>query len=123
MATPDIRPTDLGDFASDLDAGIYGEKVAQFISDIAQAVVSEVQNPKDTEDKLTLTFTFKQFGSSGAQVMVTHKIDAKIPTTHGHVNEVETKSTAMHVNEGGKTTFFMEHHGQLFDKQGRVESS
>lgn len=117
-----IRPTDLGEFAGDLDAGIFGEKVAQFISEIAQAVVSDENNPKGAEGKLTLTFTFKPFGSSGTQTMVTHKHDAKIPTQHGHVNEVETKQTAMHVNDGGKTTFFMEDQGQMFDKRGHANA-
>ncbi|MCG8004669.1 MAG: hypothetical protein JAY88_14615 [Candidatus Thiodiazotropha lotti] len=123
MNTPKVRPTDLGEFASDLDAGIFGEKVAHFISDIAQAVVSEELNAKAIDGKLTLTFTMKRFGTTGSQVMVTHKLDAKIPTTHGHVNEIETKQTAMYVNEGGKTTFFMENQGQMFSKEGETNPS
>lgn len=115
-----LKPTDLGEFASDLDGGIFGEKVAQFISDIASSVVSEEVNLNRQSGKLTLSFTFKRFGTSGAQVMVSHKLDANIPTPHGHVNEVETKETPMFVNQGGNCSFFMEDQGELFTKRGEI---
>lgn len=113
-----LAPTNIGDFADDLDAGSYGEKVAALISEIATSTVDEENNLNKQDGKLTLTFTFRKIGTTNVQLSVSHKIDAKIPTPHGYFQDIENKSTSLFVNPNGRVSFFLENQGQLFTKTG-----
>jgi hypothetical protein len=116
--TNKLTPTDIGDLANDLDAGKFGEKVAALISEIAAATADQEVNLNNQEGKLTLTLGFKKSGTNSVQLTVTHKIDAKIPTPFGHLNDVETKSTIMVVNPSGRVSFFLENQSHMFDAKG-----
>lgn len=104
--------TDASEFITDLDAGIFAQKLGKSISNCAAAAIDQ-----DREATINIKLTFKRIGES--QIGVKHKLDYSYPTTRGNKKEDETTSTAMYIHTTGAVTLWPQ---QPFDhgEQGHL---
>ena len=110
--TPSHRDTDVVTFFEDLDGGVFIQKLARALSEVAGGVV-------DNNDKgrVDIQLNVKRIGQS-YQVNVGSTLKYTVPTLRGKISEEDTTETPMHVNTGGKLSIFPENQGQLLTKQG-----
>lgn len=108
--------TDISTFFTELEAGVFGQKLSAAISDCAIAAVD-----KGAPSKVVIEIDIKQVGRSD-QVNVSHKMKYKRPTSRGEIAETTTGTTPMYVGELGAVTLFPENQGQMFDKHGTSSS-
>lgn len=101
--------TQLGDLLGDLDAGVFGSKVAAAISDVALGCVETRR-----KGKVILTFDLSAIGDSASQVQVAHQVKYVKPTKRGRLIEENTTVTPLHVGPRGKLTLFPETQADLF---------
>lgn len=114
MNQPD-RSTPVSDFLGDLDAGIFEQKLARSLSDVAMGVVTTGK-----KGKVVVTFDMAQIANSN-QVNLTHSLKYVKPTSNGRVTEENATATPMHVGVGGKLTLFPENQTNLFDSAHPAE--
>lgn len=107
--------TDVQTFISDLDGGIFEEKLSRILSDVAAAVIDH-----DRQGEVTIKMTLKRIGTSH-QVAVKHKLTYKRPTAKGSIVEDNTTETPMHVGPRGALTLFPPDQTDLFVKQKETE--
>jgi len=110
---PAITGTNPEKFLSELDGGVFGEKLGMALSDVAAAVVN-TGNP----GRLRIDISIKQLGS-GDQVVVTHKLAYERPTARGKAAEEDTTETPMHVGKRGRMSLYPENQHQLFSHESR----
>lgn len=96
------KPTDITEFLSELDAGIFQDKLSAELSNMALAVIEHGR-----DGKLTIDISLKQIGHHH-QVNVKHRMTATRPTRRGKKTEEDTTETPMHVGKGGALTIFPE---------------
>lgn len=106
--------TDVSQFIADLDGGVFEQKLAHMLSQVAAATIDHGR-----QGSISIELKMKQIGSSH-QVQVDHVLKYKRPTKRGTQSEDEATSTPMHVGTGGKLSFFPEKQGQMFDKAGAL---
>lgn len=106
--------TNVQEFISDLDGGVFEEKLSKVLSDVAGAVVDH-----DVAGKVNITIDIKRIGNSH-QVMLAHKLSYSRPTSKGKISEDNTTSTPMYVGPQGALTLFAPNQTQMFDKKGNV---
>ncbi|MBQ1784675.1 MAG: hypothetical protein II007_13595 [Gammaproteobacteria bacterium] len=104
--------TNVTDFITDLDGGVFAEKLSKVLSDVAGSVIDS-----NKRGEVIIKLTFRQIGS-GSQVGIGTKLSFVRPTRRGKYTEEDTTETPMHVGRGGKVTILPEDQGQLFDKRG-----
>lgn len=104
--------TKVDEFFSDLDAGVFEDKLSKILSDVAGATIDHGQ-----KGEVVIKLSMKQVGNSD-QVAIDHTIQYKRPTSRGHVSEVNTTTTPMYVGKRGAMSFLPENQGQLLDKKG-----
>lgn len=109
--------TNVTEFISDLDAGIFEQKIGQALSDVALGVVNH-----HAPGKVTITMELNQIGASST-VNIKHNLVYTKPTSKGDVTEKNKTETPMHVGDRGKMTLFPENQGQMFDKRGDIASN
>jgi len=110
-------PTNVQEFISDLEGGIFEQKLAHVLSDVA---LNTVENGKKGKvGKITITLTMSRLAET-QQLSIDHKLDFVKPTNNGKQSEETTTTTLMHVHRGGDLGIFPENQGQLFDKKGQV---
>jgi len=103
--------TNVTEFITDLDGGIFEQKLSHAISQVAAGVIEH-----NKAGKISLTFDLKRIGDSH-QVAVNHKLTFTQPTSKGKISEENTTKTPMHVGRGGVLSLFPEDQGQLFGKR------
>ena len=106
--------TKVEQFISDLDGGVFEEKLSAILSDVAASVIDH--GKKGT---ISITLDIKQIGSSH-QVQIDHVLKYKRPTSRGSISEDNATSTPMHVGKRGALSFFPEDQGVFFGKKGEV---
>jgi hypothetical protein len=106
--------TNVAEFFADLDGGVFEEKLAHALSEVALAVVEQ-----DKAGRIKLTFDLKRIGTS-YQVNVAHKLEYVRPTGRGKLSEDNTTASPMHVGTGGRLSLFPENQAQMFDKTGQT---
>lgn len=99
--------TDVNALLDDLDAGVFREKIARALSDVAFGVVEHGK-----AGDVTLKFSLKQIADS-RQVHCDHKITFTQPTAKGKKSEENTTSTPLYVGRGGKLSLFPEEQGKF----------
>lgn len=99
--------TDVNALLDDLDAGIFREKIAQALSDVAHGVVEYSK-----AGKVVITLDLKQIADS-RQVDMSHKLTYVAPTAKGKRSEENTTKTPLYVGRGGKLTLFPENQGKF----------
>jgi hypothetical protein len=116
MSQPN-RGTDLPEFLNDLDGGVFAEKIARAISDVAAGVIDY-----DDKGELTLKFKMSRIGNS-YRVGIKHQLTYRVPEANGSYSQVNETESVMHVNPGGRMSVFPENQGQLLTKQGQPNHS
>ena len=103
--------TNVSTFFSDLDAGVFEEKLSRVLSDTAIAALEHKR-----QGEVAIKLTLKRIGDS-QQVSITHKLTYKRPTSKGQVTEDNTTETPMHVGANGALSLFPEDQTDLFRNQ------
>lgn len=93
--------TDVNAFISELEAGIFKEKLAHMLSDVALGQV--VNNGGNRKGKVNVEFSFQQVGDNN-QVMISSKLSHTTITKRGMKSEQTTLETPMFVAKGGQLT-------------------
>lgn len=107
--------TNIEEFLAELDAGVFAQKLSRALSDVAMNVCTN-----ERKGKVAVEFDIQMTSSS--QVKITHTIKSAKPTRRGEATEKDTTQTVMHVNSGGRMTFFPENQHQMFTKTGEVDT-
>ncbi|UGS47096.1 hypothetical protein JMT66_05305 [Kosakonia cowanii] len=110
------RLTNIPDFFGELDGGVFENKVAAALNEVALGVLNN-----GNKGKVTLTFDLSRLSNSMEEklVEIVHKLAFVKPTPRGKSSEEDTTKTPMYVNRGGKLTVLQEDQGQLFTLQGQ----
>lgn len=93
--------TNVEDFISELDGGLFVEKLGQALSDVAAGTIDHGKGRK--KGKLVLELDIQQIGESH-QVQISHTLKVSRPTLRGKATEEDTTTTPMYVGKGGKMT-------------------
>jgi hypothetical protein len=93
----------------EIDGGVFLEKIARAMSDVALGVAAFGQ-----KGELLVKFTFNRIGES-AQVECDHMIKSTAPTQRGKTIEENTTSTPLYVSGRGALSLFpIQHQEPLF---------
>jgi hypothetical protein len=103
--------TEVDEFISDLDGGVFERKLSVALSQVAAAAMDH-----DTEGKVTLELTFERIKGTH-QVACKHKLKFVKPTSAGKTSEEETRETVMYVGRFGKLSLAQP---ALLGKQGEL---
>lgn len=87
--------TDVAEFLTDLDGGVFDRKLSVALSQVAAAVVDH-----DKVGQVNVTFSFKKIPGTG-QVHCEHQLKFVKPTLDGKAGEEEKRTTALHVGKFG----------------------
>lgn len=93
--------TNVEDFISELDGGVFVEKLGQALSDVAAGTIDHGKGRK--KGKVVLELDIQQIGESH-QVQISHTLKVSRPTLRGKATEEDTTTTPMYVGKGGKMT-------------------
>ena len=96
-----MSDTDVVDFIDELGAGVFKEKLAHILSDVAQGVV--LHGGKNKKGKVVIELTLQQVGDN-EQVMIGHGLKHVTPTRRGKRSEEDVSHTSMFVGKGGEMT-------------------
>lgn len=112
------RKTNVPDFLSKLDAGVFENKVSAVLNDVALGVLNN-----GGKGKVTIELDIARLSNSMEEkrVEITHKLKFSAPTPRGKRAEEDTTKTPMYVGKGGKLTIMQEDQGQLFSLQGQPD--
>lgn len=117
MSNPDASAsaaaTDVGEFITDLDGGMFDRKLSIALSQVASAVVDH-----DKAGEVTIKLGFKKIPGT-TQVHVTHAMKFVKPTMDGKAGEEESRTTALHVGKYGKLTLAPENQMAFIDRHGQ----
>lgn len=101
--------TNVQEFLGNLEGGVLEEALGSILSDIAFAVRNTDSRIKG---RVSLDLSFEKLNDE--QVMVTHKVDFKKPTSKGSISEDRVSQTPMFVNKGGELTLFRKDQEDMF---------
>jgi len=93
--------TNVDDFISELDGGMFAQKLGQALSDVAAGTIDHGKGRK--KGKITIELDVQQIGESH-QVQIGHTLKVSRPTLRGKATEEDTTTTPMYVGKGGKMT-------------------
>ena len=96
--------TDLHTLLPDLDGGVFEQKIASVLSDVAFGVVTHGR-----QGKVTIEFDMKQIGET-QQVNMKHTLKFTKPTHRGKATEEDATETPLYVATNGDLALF--HHDQ-----------
>lgn len=114
---PTHRDTDVTQFFEDLDGGVFAQKLARALSEVAGGVVDH-----DAKGRIDIQLNMQRIGQS-YQVNIGHTLKYTVPTLRGKISEEDTTETPMHVNTGGKLSIFPENQHQMFTRTGEPETN
>lgn len=103
-----MKQDKLYDLFGELDAGIFLNKVARGLADVALGTVTTGK-----AGKVVLTFDLKQIGTSN-QVHIKHAIKMVKPTPNGRATEENTTETPVYVGTGGALSVFPDKQEPMF---------
>jgi hypothetical protein len=106
--------TDVTEFITDLDGGVFVQKIAEALSDVAAGVVDHAK-----KGKVVLSFSIARVGNSH-QVTVEHELSYKKPTARGEASETNKTQTGMWVGPRGALALFQPNQNQMFDRSGQA---
>lgn len=94
-------PTNVQDFISELGAGVFENKLAHTLSEVAAGTV--LHGDKSTKGKVVIEITMTPVGDHD-QLILSHKLAMSVPTKRGKRSEEDTTETPMFVGKGGMMT-------------------
>lgn len=103
--------TDVSEFLSDLDAGVFERKLSVALSQAAAAVVDH-----DKVGEVTVKFTLKKIAGT-SQVSCAHLLKFTRPTSGGKASEEDKRDTVLHVGKNGRLSLVPETQGVLFERK------
>lgn len=106
--------TDIGEFITDLDGGMFDRKLSIALSEAAAACVDH-----DKQGAVSVTFTLKKIPGT-KQVQVQHQLKYVTPTANGKKSEEETRTTPMHVGKFGRLSLAPESQMDLINRAGQT---
>lgn len=109
--------TDVSEFITDLDGGMFERKLSVALSEVAAKVVDT-----DKSGDVQLKFSFKRIPGT-TQVHVAHTLKYVKPTEDGRLTEEENRTTALHVGKYGKLTLTPENQLSFLNKTGEPHAS
>ncbi|AOM42382.1 hypothetical protein [Xenorhabdus hominickii] len=109
------RKTVVPDFLSELDAGVFENKLSASLNAVALGVINN-----GSKGKIIIEMDISRLNNSieEKRVMISHKLKFTSPTPRGKSSEEDTTETPMYVGKGGKLTVMQEDQGQLFSLNG-----
>lgn len=108
------RKTDVPEFLSELDAGVFQNKISAALNLVGSGV-----NNNGGTGEIHIVFKLTQFDEN--RVKISHKLKFITPTRRGKQSEEDTTETPMFVGRGGKLTILQEDQGQLFTLAGQTD--
>lgn len=109
--------TDIGEFFTDLDGGVFDRKLSIALSQVAAASIDH-----DKVGEVSVKFTFKKIPGT-MQVHCEHLLKFSKPTLDGKAGEEEKRTTPMFVGKFGKLTLAPENQMEFLDrKTGEIKT-
>ena len=105
--------TDVGEFITDLDGGMFDHKLSIALSQVAAAAVDN-----DKAGEVSVKFTFKKIPGT-TQVHCEHVLKFSRPTLDGKASEEEKRTTPLHVGKFGSLTLAAPNQMAFLDRQGQ----
>lgn len=87
--------TDVPEFISDLDGGVFERKLSTALSTVAASTVDH-----EKKGEVSITFRFERIPGT-TQVRCEHTLKFTRPTMDGKAGEEESRSTVLHVGRFG----------------------
>lgn len=100
--------TDVTEFLSDLDGGVFERKLSVALSQAAAAVTDH-----DKVGEVTVKLSFKKVPGT-SQVTCSHLLTYQRPTSSGKVREEDKRSTVLHVGKYGRLSLVPENQTDMF---------
>lgn len=118
MSEAQSKMTNIPDFFGELDAGVFENKLAAALNEVALGVINN-----GGKGKVTVQFDIDRLSASieEKRVAIKHKLSFSKPTPRGKSSEEDTTETPMYVGRGGKLTILQEDQGQLFTLGGQPD--
>ncbi|QLB40839.1 hypothetical protein [Mannheimia pernigra] len=91
-----MAKTNVPEFLDELDCGIFKDKLATALSEVALGVLTH-----DKKGKVTVEFSLDKMDSDNPSVQIQHKLSYVKPTKRGKSAEEDTTATPMYVHKGG----------------------
>jgi hypothetical protein len=116
MSTSTSAATDVGEFITDLDGGMFDRKLSIALSQVAAAAVDN-----DKAGEVTVKFTFERIRGT-KQVQCKHQLKFKFtrPTADGKASEDETRTTPLHVGKFGRLSLAPENQLEIINRAGQL---
>lgn len=103
--------TDVGEFITDLDGGVFDRKLSIALSQVAAATVDN-----DKAGEVSIKLSFSRIPGT-TQVRCEHTLKYVKPTMDGKAGEEEKRSTVLHVGKFGALSLAQP---SLLGKQGEI---
>jgi hypothetical protein len=103
--------TDVGEFITDLDGGVFDRKLSIALSQVAAAAVDN-----DKAGEVSIKLVFQRIPGT-SQVRCEHTLKFVKPTMDGKAGEEEKRSTVLHVGKFGSLSLAQP---SLMGKQGEI---
>lgn len=111
---PGAAVTDVGEFFTDLDGGMFDRMLSVALSQVAASVVDH-----DRKGKVRIDFAFEHIKGTH-QVRLAHTVRFERPTMAGKASEEQSGATVMHVSKGGRLSLSQP---DLFDEKPQRQGS
>ncbi|QFT53515.1 hypothetical protein [Microbulbifer sp. THAF38] len=96
---------------ADLDGGVFIEKLAHILSDVAGAVTDH-----EKKGEVSINLKLSKIQNSD-QVQIEHTLKFKKPTMRGSIIQDDATSTPMYVGTKGALSFYPEKQPPLFEQE------
>lgn len=113
MSPSTSAATDVGEFITDLDGGMFDRKLSIALSQVAAAAVDN-----DKAGEVTVKFTFERIRGT-KQVQCKHQLKFTRPTADGKASEDETRTTPLHVGRFGRLSLAPENQLEIINRAGQ----
>lgn len=105
--------TDVGEFITDLDGGMFDRMLSVALSESAAAAIDH-----DKVSEVTVKLSFKKIPGTH-QVQCQHQLKYSRPTPDGKRSEEATRTTPLHVGKYGRLSLAPESQMSFIDRQGQ----
>ncbi len=111
--TPASAATDVGEFISDLDGGMFERMLSKALSDSAAAAVDN-----DKVSKVTVEYSFTKIPGT-SQVQCGHMLKYTCPTSDGKRSEEVKRTTPLHVGKFGRLSLAPANQLEFLNRAGQ----
>ena len=114
MSQSTAAATDVGEFISDLDGGMFDRKLSIALSQVAAAAVDT-----NNAGEVTVKFSFTKIPGT-QQVQCKHQLKFTRPTADGKASEEESRTTPLHVGRFGRLSLAPENQLEIINRAGQI---